>query len=72
MKLLAVVKPPPDIYHGCSTQKTLWEEEFSLVNMTSCGRRNVRKQRDTKNGEQYIILEIYFNFYCMDKREVNS
>ena len=28
MNLLAVVTPPY-IYHGCSTQKTFWEEEFT-------------------------------------------
>ena len=43
MNLLSVVTPP-SIYHGCSTQKTFWEEkykgeekftlgEFSAVNM---------------------------------------
>ena len=51
INLLAVVTPP-SIYHGCSTQKTLWEEnftveenftpgEFSAVNMKNCGRLNV-------------------------------
>ena len=28
MKFLAVVKPL-SIYHGCSTQKTFWEEKFT-------------------------------------------
>ena len=28
MKFLVVVTPP-SIYHGCSTQKTLWEEKFT-------------------------------------------
>ena len=46
MNLLAVVTPP-SIYHGRSTQKTLWEEkltigEFSDVNMKNCGRYNIR------------------------------
>ena len=53
MKLLAVVTPP-SIYHGLSTWKTFWEEKFTPVNTTSFGRRNVRKHRDIKNGEQYI------------------
>ena len=49
MKLLAVVTPP-SIYHGFSTQKTLWEEKFTLgeftaVNMKKCGSLNVRKYR---------------------------
>ena len=54
--LLAVVTPLY-IYHGCSTQKTFWEGnftgeekftlgEFTAVNMKNCRRRNVRgKQR---------------------------
>ena len=28
MKLLSVVTPP-SIYHGCSTRKTFWEENFT-------------------------------------------
>ena len=57
MKFLAVVTPPPAFYHGCSTRKTFWEEKFTPVNMTSYVRRNVRKHREIKNGEQNIILE---------------
>ena len=42
MKLLAVVTPPY-MYHGSCTQKTFWEENFTLgefttVNMKMCGR----------------------------------
>ena len=37
--------------------------------MKSYGRRNVRRHREIKNGEQYIILEISYDIYCMDKRE---
>ena len=56
MKILAVVTPP-SIYHGCFNQKTFWEEnfilgEFTPVNMKNCGRHNVRKHRDIKNGEK--------------------
>ena len=47
MKLLAVVTPM-SMYHGCSTWKTLWEENltgegklFLAVNMKHYGRRNV-------------------------------
>ena len=65
MKKLSVVTPPPDIYHDCSTQKTSWEEKFKPVNMKSCGRCNVRKHRDIKNGDQYIILDIYSNIDCL-------
>ena len=49
-KLLKLLTPP-SIYHGCSTQKMFWEENFtgeeeffSAVNMKNGGRRNVRKQ----------------------------
>ena len=28
MNLLAVVTPP-SVYHGCSTRKTFWEENFT-------------------------------------------
>ena len=68
MKLLANVTPPPIIYHGCYTRKTFWEENFTLANMTSCGRRNIKKQRKIKNGAQGIILDIYSKLDCLDKR----
>ena len=50
MNFLTVVTPPLDIYHGCSTRKASWEENFAPMNMTSCGRRNVRKHREINNG----------------------
>ena len=68
MKFLAVVTPPTDVYHGCSTQKTFWEEKFTSVNMTSCGRRNIKKHRKIKNGEKYIALYIYLELYFFYKR----
>ena len=72
MKFLAVVTPPPAIYHGFSTWMALWEDKFTPVTMTSCGRKNVRKHRNIKNGEQYIILDIYSYIYCLYKRKLNS
>ena len=72
MKLLAVVTSPPAIYHSCSTCKTFREDDFTPVNTKSCGRRNVRKHSDIKNGEKYIILDISFKLDLMDKREVTS
>ena len=72
MNLLEVVTPPPAIYHGCSNWKAFWEEKFTPVNMTSCGRRNVRNHGEIKNGEKYIILDIYYNIYCLESREVTS
>ena len=72
MNFLAVVTPPPAIDHGCPNRKTFWEEKFKPVNMISCGRRNVRKHREIKNGEKYIILDISSNLHCLDKRKVTS
>ena len=40
--------------------------------MTSCGRRNARKRREIKNGEEFISLEIVFKIDCLDNREVTS
>ena len=71
MKLLAVVTPTPAIYHGLSTHKTFWEDNFTPVNMTGCGKRNVRKHKEINNDDQYIILEIYFNINFM-KKEVSQ
>ena len=59
MKFLAVVKTH-SIYHGCSTQKMFWENNFTPVNMRSFGRCNVRKHKEINNGGQYIALDIYF------------
>ena len=71
MKFLEVATPT-DIYHGCSTPKTFWEEKFTLVNMTSCGRHNVRKHREIKNDEQYIFLNVSLKIDFLDKRELTS
>ena len=54
MKLLVVVTPL-SIYPDCSTQKTFHEESFTLGEFTpmilkNCGRCNVSKQREIKNG----------------------
>ena len=67
-KLLAFLTPT-SIYHGCSIQKTFWEEkstgeenftlgEFSDVNMKNCGCKNVRKHREIKGSEKYVTLDI--------------
>ena len=71
MKLISVVTPPA-IYHGLPTQKTFWEENFTLVSMKSCGRRNFRKHRDIKNGEHYIALDLSLKLYCLYKRKATS
>ena len=64
MKVLAVVTPP-SIYHGCSTWKNFWEENFtgkeklfSAVNMKGFGRRNVRKYKEIKGSDNYVTLDI--------------
>ena len=64
MKFLVVVAPP-SIYHGCSTQKTLWEENFTgnkqdllmSVNMRNCGQRNVRKHNEIKDSAERVTLK---------------
>ena len=76
MKLLAVVTPQ-SIYNGCSTQKTFWEEKFTLgdftaVNMKNCGHRNVRKHREIKFSEKYFTLDISFKFGSMDEMRITS
>ena len=50
----------------------LWQENFTLVNMKNCGRRNVRKHREIKNGERYIILDISLRFCSLDKMKITS
>ena len=76
MKLLAVVTPS-FIYHDCSTQKTFWEEnftlgEFSAVNIKNCGRHNVRKHRDIKDSDMYVTLDISLKFGSMNKMIITS
>ena len=70
MKFLEVVTPPTAIYHGCYTLKTFWEEKFVPLNMRSCGRRNISKDREIINCEQYIILEISYKLNFQDQKEV--
>ena len=78
MNLLSVVTPPY-IYHGCSTRKTFWEENFtgeeklfSAVNMKNCGCRNVRKHKEIKGGDKYVILDISLKFDSLDKMKITS
>ena len=76
VKLLAVVTPP-SIYNGCSTQKTFWEEQFTLgeftaVNMKCIGCCNVRKQREIKVSDKYITCEILLKFDSLDKMKIKS
>ena len=70
-KLLAIVTPPY-ICLGCSNQKTFWEEMFTPENMKTFGRRNSRKRRYIKDGEQYIALNIYFNYSSLENMKITS
>ena len=65
MKFLLVITPP-SIYHGCSTQKTFWEEKFTgkkdffdSMNMKNCGRHKVRKHKEIKGSDKCVTLNIY-------------
>ena len=71
MKLLAVVTTTY-INHGCSTMKTFWEENFTLVNMKTCVRQNVSKHRDIKDGKKYTIMDIYLNFGSLENMKITS
>ena len=71
MKIPAFVTKP-SIYHGCSAWKAFWEENVTKVNMHNCGHRNVRKNRDIMNSEQYIALEISLKFGNMDNIKITS
>ena len=85
MKFLVVVAPT-SIYHGCSTQKTFWEEKFTgkkqeffvSVNMINCGQRNVRKHKEIKGSDKcvtlnmYEILNISEKFDDLDEMETTS
>ena len=64
MKFLVVVATP-SIYHGCSTRKTFWEENFTgkkqdlfvSVKMRNCGQHNVRKHREIKDSGERVTYE---------------
>ena len=63
MKLLSVITPP-SIYHGCSKRKMLLEVNFTAeeklssdVNINKLGCHNVRKHREIKGGDKYVILD---------------
>ena len=76
INLLAVVTPP-SIYHGCSTQKTFWEEKSTLsgfitVNIICFGCRNVMKHKEIDNGEKYITLDISLEFGYLEKIKIIS
>ena len=64
MKFLGVVTPS-SIYHGCSTRKMFWEEKFTgkqdlfhSANTKNCGRRKVRKHKESRGSDKCDTLEI--------------
>ena len=76
IKLLEVVIPL-SIYHGCSTQKTFWEEKFkgekklfSAVNMKNFGLRNFRKHREINGSNKYVTLEISLKSDSLEKTKI--
>ena len=78
MKFLVVVTPP-SIYHGCSTRKTFWEENFTgkkdlfqSVNMKNCGSRKVRKHKEIKGSDKIVTLEISAKFDSLDNMKSTS
>ena len=78
MKFLVVVTPLP-IYHGCSTRKTLWEENFTgkkdlfqSMNMKNCGRRKVRKHMEIKGIDKCVTLNISKKSDSLNKMETKS
>ena len=78
MKFLVVVTPP-SIYHGCSTRKSFWEENFTgkkdlfqSVNMKHCGRIKVRKHREIKGSDKIVTLNVSAKFDGMNKMKTTS
>ena len=69
MKFLVITAP--SIYHGCSTRKTFWEENFTgkeqdlfePVNMRNCGKHNFRKHNEIKDSDERVTLKAYKNMY---------
>ena len=78
MKFLVDVTPQ-SIYHGCSTQKTFWEEKFTgkqdlfqSVKMKNCGRRKVNKHKEIKGSDKCVTLNISEKFDSLKKMETTS
>ena len=74
---LTVVVTSLSIYHGCSTWKTFWEENFTLgeftaVKMRNYGCLNVRKHRYIKGSDKYVTLGISSKSEHLDKMKIAS
>ena len=46
--------------------------EFTPVNITNYGRRNIRKHREIKDGKKYITLDISLKVESLDKMKTTS
>ena len=78
MKFLLIVTPT-SIYHGCSTRKTFWEENFTgkkdlfqSMNMKNCGRCKVRNHKEMKGSEKIVTLNVSETFDSLNKMETTS
>ena len=78
MKFLVVVTPL-SIYHGCSTRKTFWKENFTgkkylfqSVNMKHFGCRKVRKHKEGKGSDEIVTLNVSEMFDSLNKMETSS
>ena len=71
------------IYHGFSTRRMLWEENFTgeehftfgeltAVNIKNCGRHNVSKHREIKGSDKYITLDISLKSDSIDNMRIKS
>ena len=73
MKFVVVVAPP-SIYHGCSTRKTFWEENFTgkqdlfqSMNMKRFGCRTVSKHKEIKGSDKCVTLNNSEKFEILNK-----
>ena len=74
-----VVFATPSIYHGFSTQKTVWEEKFTgkqyfyqSMNMKNCVRRKVRKHKYIRGSDKCVTLNVSETFDSLNKMETKS
>ena len=67
LKLLAVLTQKPYVYDGGFTWKMFREDKFTLLSITRCGRRNIKKHKEINNDKKSVILDISYNLDCLDK-----
>ena len=78
MKFLVVVTQLY-IYHGCSTWKTLREENFTgqkylfhSVNIKNGGRRKISYHKEIKDSDKIVTLNVSIKFDSLNKMETTS